>query len=44
LKKMINFNPDAYDRHRSAAASRYLDFLTANRIQPASFLHRIAAS
>jgi len=44
LKKMIRFDPDAYDRHRSAAASRYLDFLTANRLQPASFLQRIAAN
>jgi hypothetical protein len=42
LKKMINFNPDAYDRHRSAAALRYLDFLTANRLEPAPFLRRIA--
>ncbi|WP_262297435.1 polysaccharide pyruvyl transferase family protein [Microvirga sesbaniae] len=43
LKRMIRFDPDAYDRHRSEAASRYLDFLTANSLQPASFLHRIAA-
>jgi Polysaccharide pyruvyl transferase len=43
LKRMINFDPDIYDDHRSAAASRYLDFLTANRLEPASFLHRIAA-
>jgi hypothetical protein len=42
LKKMINFDPDAYDRHRSAAALRYLDFLTANRLEPAPFLRRIA--
>jgi hypothetical protein len=42
LKKMINFDPDTYDRHRSAAALRYLDFLTANRLEPAPFLLRIA--
>jgi hypothetical protein len=42
LKKMINFDPDAYDRHRSAAALRYLDFLTVNRLEPAPFLRRIA--
>lgn len=42
LKKLIKFDPDAYDRHRSAAASRYLDFLKANRLKPAPFLKRIA--
>ncbi|MBQ0824657.1 polysaccharide pyruvyl transferase family protein [Microvirga sp. HBU67558] len=44
LKRMIRFDPDAYDRHRSEAASRYVDFLTANSLQPASFLQRIAAA
>ncbi|UVF20402.1 polysaccharide pyruvyl transferase family protein [Microvirga terrae] len=44
LKRMIRFDPDAYDRHRSEAASRYLDFLTENSLQPASFLQRIAAA
>ena len=43
LKKLINFDPEAYDRHRSHCASRYLEFLVANRLQPAAFLKRIAA-
>ena len=43
LKKLINFDPQVYDRHRSHCASRYLDFLVANRLQPAAFLKRIAA-
>jgi Polysaccharide pyruvyl transferase len=42
LKKLIQFDPDAYDRHRSAAASRYLEFIVANGLQPAPFLKRIA--
>jgi hypothetical protein len=42
LKKLIKFDPVAYDAHRSAAASRYLDFLAANKLQPAPFLKRIA--
>ena len=42
LKKLINFDPEAYDKHRAEAAVRYLDFLEANRIQPAEFLKRIA--
>lgn len=42
LKKLINFDPEAYDKHRAEAAVRYLDFLEANRIQPAAFLKRIA--
>jgi polysaccharide pyruvyl transferase WcaK-like protein len=42
LKKMIKFDPDAYDRHRSAAASRYLEFLVSNKLEPAPFLKRIA--
>ena len=43
LKKLINFDPKAYDQHRSACASRYIDFLTENRLQPAVFLSRIAS-
>jgi hypothetical protein len=43
LKKLIQFDPVAYDRHRSEAASAYLEFLTANRLQPAPFLKRIAS-
>jgi len=43
LKKLIKFNPVAYDRYRREAASRYLEFLTTNRLQPAPFLKRIAA-
>ena len=42
LKKLINFDPNAYDQHRSTCAARYLDFLIANRLQPADFLKRIA--
>lgn len=42
LKKLIRFDPVAYDRHRSEAASKYLDFLAANGLQPAPFLKRIA--
>ena len=43
LKKLINFDPNIYDQHRSRSASKYLDFLVANRLQPADFLKRIAA-
>lgn len=43
LKKLINFDPTAYDLHRSQGASKYLDFLIANRLQPAAFLGGIAA-
>lgn len=43
LKKLIKFDPKAYDLHRSVCASRYLDFLAANHLQPAAFLSRIAA-
>ena len=43
LKKLINFDPNLYDQHRSRSASKYLDFLVANRLQPADFLKRIAA-
>jgi hypothetical protein len=43
LKKLIKFDPVAYDKHRSAAAAKYLDFLTANKLQPAPFLKRVAA-
>ncbi|QCG93426.1 polysaccharide pyruvyl transferase family protein [Azospirillum sp. TSA2s] len=42
LKSLINFDPDAYDRHRAESAARYLDFLVANRLQPAPFLKSIA--
>ncbi|MEZ0168741.1 polysaccharide pyruvyl transferase family protein [Microvirga sp. TS319] len=42
LKKLIKFDPVAYDRHRSEAAAKYLDFLVANRLEPAPFLKRIA--
>jgi len=43
LKKLIKFDPVVYDRHRSEAAARYLEFLTENKLQPAAFLKRIAA-
>ncbi len=43
LKKLIQFDPGAYDLHRSAGASKYMDFLSANGLRPAAFLHRIAA-
>ncbi len=43
LKRLIKFDPDAYDAHRSTAAERYLDFLETNRIVPSAFLRRIAA-
>lgn len=43
LKKLIKFDPKAYDAHRAASAERYLAFLEANRIKPAPFLARIAA-
>lgn len=43
LKSLIAFDPDAYDRHRAESAARYLDFLVANRLQPAPFLKSIAA-
>ena len=42
LRKLISFDPTAYDLHRSQCASRYLDFLAANRLQPAAFLSGIA--
>lgn len=44
LKKLIKFDPVAHDRYRSEAASRYLECLTTNRLQPAPFLKRIAAA
>lgn len=43
LKNAINFDPDAYDKHRAVAAARYIGFLEANRIKPAGFLGKIAA-
>ncbi|WP_207483509.1 polysaccharide pyruvyl transferase family protein [Arenibaculum pallidiluteum] len=43
LRKLVSFDPDAYDRHRAESAGRYLGFLEANGIQPAAFLKRIAA-
>ena len=43
LKKIINFDPSAYDKHRAEAAARYVSFLESNNIKPAAFLHRIAA-
>ncbi len=43
LKKLIKFDPVAYDRHRCAAASKYLEFLRSNHLEPATFLSRIAA-
>lgn len=43
LKKLIKFDPVAYDRHRSESAAKYLDFLTDNKLQPAPFLKHIAA-
>ncbi len=43
LKKLIKFDPVAYDKHRSVSASRYLEFLVANKLEPAPFLKRIAA-
>lgn len=43
LKKAIKFDPVAYDKHRAAAAARYIGFLEANRIKPAGFLRTIAA-
>ncbi|MCB8819129.1 polysaccharide pyruvyl transferase family protein [Microvirga rosea] len=42
LKKLVTFDPEAYDRHRAQAAGRYRDFLVANRLQPAAFLEQIA--
>jgi hypothetical protein len=44
LKKLVNFDPDAYDTHRAEAASRYLDFLEANHLKPAAFLKSIATA
>jgi Polysaccharide pyruvyl transferase len=43
LKKLIKFDPVAYDRHRAESAGRYLEFLNANMLEPAPFLKRIAA-
>jgi len=43
LKKLIKFDPVAYDRHRAEHASKYLAFLEANMLEPAPFLKAIAA-
>jgi len=43
LKKAIQFDPAAYDTHRSEAAGRYVQFLEKNNIKPAKFLYKIAA-
>jgi len=43
LKKLIKFDPVAYDKHRSESAAKYLEFLTANKLKPSPFLKRIAA-
>lgn len=43
LKKTIEFDPSAYDKHRAEAAGRYVSFLESNNIKPTAFLHRIAA-
>jgi hypothetical protein len=42
LKKMINFDPIAYDKIRSERAALYIDFLQKNQIKPAAFLQKIA--
>lgn len=42
LKKLIKFDPAAYDKHRAQAAAKYIKFLEENRLQPASFLTKIA--
>ncbi|CAH1660958.1 PS_pyruv_trans domain-containing protein [Hyphomicrobiales bacterium] len=44
LKKLVQFDPVAYDRHRAKAAAKYVRFLKDNRLQPAPFLTKIAAS
>jgi hypothetical protein len=44
LAKMIQFDPTAYDKHRSEAAERYVGFLEANQIVPVPFLRKIAAA
>lgn len=43
LKKLIKFDPVAYDGYRAESAGRYLEFLNANMLEPAPFLKRIAA-
>jgi len=43
LKRLIRFDPDAYDRHRSERAQAYVAFLEGNGLQPADYLKRIAA-
>lgn len=42
LKKLIKFDPTAYDQHRASSAARYVSFLESNSIKPAPFLHKIA--
>jgi hypothetical protein len=42
LRKIVQFDPTAYDQHRTAAAGKYVSFLEANKVVPAPFLQKIA--
>ncbi|WP_424810405.1 polysaccharide pyruvyl transferase family protein [Roseococcus sp. YIM B11640] len=42
LGKIVQFDPVAYDKHRAAAAARYVPFLEANSVVPSPFLYKIA--
>ena len=42
LKKLINFDPINYDKHRSDRAKNYMSFLIDNELVPADYLKSIA--
>lgn len=44
LKKMIQFDPYAYDRTRAERAARYIAFLEGNQLTPSKYLYAIAGS